>query len=817
MEYTVGQIAEILGINTFNSDLSEHVIKHPETDSRHIFNPESTLFFALKGNHTDGHHYIQNLIEKGVKVFVVNELPLLHDASVCFLQVSNVLTAIQKLAQHHRSTFQIPVIGITGSNGKTIVKEWLSVILQDKFNICKNPKSYNSQLGVALSVLDLNEEHQLAIFEAGISKKGEMELLQNMIQPTLGIFTNIGDAHQAGFSGMDDKTQEKLILFNKVSKLIYCRDYDSIFHHRRNYDNNIEWTYGDDGTYKVNYSLIQQSRSQLQIVLNDTVFEFNLTFHDEASIENVVHCIILSLELGMDPQSIQTGINQLQNLAMRMEQKEGINSCILINDSYSLDLKSLQLALQFVDQQNHQLPRTLILTDFAEQKNSGDVWTSVAYLLSKYQFTKLIAIGKDILHIQSLLSTDIRFYHYETTSKLIDNIDSLFFKNELILIKGARKFSLERVFQILSLSQHDTILEIDLKAIKHNVQVYRSLLNHDTKIMAVVKAAAYGSGHYEIAKLLEHKNIDYLAVAYPDEGKILRQKGIQTPIMVMNTGSADFSQLIDFQLEPEIYSMYQLTRLISEIGKSKGVKIHIKLDTGMHRLGFLEDDLQELISIMRANPQIEVKSIFSHLAGSDTQEWDAFTREQALLFESMSARILDHMNYKPLLHLLNSGGLARHPELQYDMIRLGIGMYGIDSDPVVSEKLEKVHTLKTRVSQLKWLSAGETISYNRSAKLESRSRIAVLSLGYADGLPRNAGIKGYSLWCDKQKLPLKGLVCMDMCMADVTSLPNIQEGTEIEVFGKNAAIEDLAKVVDSIPYEILCRISPRVKRVYLQD
>jgi alanine racemase len=816
MQYTIREIAEILNVTEYNRNYDELQLTHPEIDSRHIIKSESSLFFALKGNQVDGHSYIPELILKGVKAFVVNESFEIPDESVCYFKVQNVLRSIQKLASHHRSRFFIPVVGITGSNGKTIVKEWLSSILHNKFNICKNPKSYNSQLGVALSVLELNDTHQLGIFEAGISQQGEMAYLQEMIQPTIGLMTNIGDAHQSGFSGTDEKTREKLILFRGVSKFIFCKDYQSIDYHRKNDLNNVTWSFKEDADYKVLDVTKKDAGWFVKISHSDQILKFKLSFEDEASLENLIHCIVLSLELGLKSPSIQKGLDELHNLAMRLEQKEGINGCILINDSYSLDFKSLQLALQFVDQQNHQLPRTLVLTDFAEQRSPTD-WSSVEYLLNKYKIEKLIAIGKNIKSIQSFLSTEINYIQFDSTELLLDNINSLFLKDELILIKGARKFQLERVFQYLSLSKHDTILEIDLKSITHNLGIYKSLCNPNTKVMAVVKAAAYGSGHYEIARLLEHKKVDYFAVAYPDEGIVLRQKGIQTPIMVMNTGSADFSSLLDYQLEPEIFSLYQCHRLLKEIGRHTIVNIHLKLDTGMHRLGFLEEDLVELISFLKANPQLKIKSIFSHLAGSDSPIWDEFTREQARVFERMSNRIIDIMEEKPILHLLNSGGIARHIGFQYDMIRLGIGLYGLDSDPVISKQLEKVHTLKTRVSQVKSYNSGETVSYNRSGKLESNQRIAVLSIGYADGLPRNAGLKGYSVWANKKRHPLKGLVCMDMCMADVTRLEHVKEGTEIEIFGKNAPIEDLAERVNTIPYEILCRISARVKRVFLED
>ncbi len=817
MEYTVREIASILHISEYNEKLSDLLLQHPEVDSRYIMNPESTLFFALKGNQTDGHEYIPELKQKGVKAFVVSDSYMQNDDSLCFIRVKDVLHALQKLAAYHRSRFLIPVIGITGSNGKTIVKEWLASILQSKFNICKNPKSYNSQLGVALSVLELNESHQLGIFEAGISKAGEMKNLQEMIQPTIGLLTNIGDAHQSGFSGMEEKTLEKLILFEGVSKFVYCKDYESVDYHQKNHLNTVTWS----GKADADYQLVQRSRQDHGMILHikhaDSLFQFALNFENEASIENSMHCIVMALEFGLNPAVVQNGLNQLHNLTMRLEQKEGINGCILINDSYSLDFKSLQLALQFVDQQNHQMPRTLILSDFAEQKMNVDLWSSIAYLINTYQIQKLIAVGKQIKTIQKSLQPDIHYHQFDSTEKLIENLDSLYLKDELILIKGARKYQLESVFHLLSLSKHDSILEIDLKAITHNLQVYRSMLNKHTKIMAVVKAAAYGSGHYEIAKLLEHKKVDYLAVAYPDEGIILRQKNIQLPIMVMNAGTADFSTLLDYHLEPEIFSMQQLKRLLKEIGKNAIIKIHLKLDTGMHRLGFMQEDLNELIPFLSQNPQIKVKSIFSHLAGSDNELWDEFTRVQSGSFEQMTNRLLEVIPDKPLLHLLNSGGIARHHSLQYDMIRLGIGMYGIDSNPSIASQLEKAHTLKTRVCQVKWLEAGETVSYNRSGALETRKKIAVLSIGYADGLPRNAGIKGYSVWANKSRHNLKGLICMDLCMADVSSMDNVQEGTEIEIFGKNAPIEELAGLVDTIPYEILCGISPRVKRVFLQD
>lgn len=817
MNYRVSQLAEILNVKDYNRALSDVTILHVETDSRYIMHPESSAFFALQGIQKDGHAFINESIEKGIRVFIVSNYDPVSDDKLCFLKVANVLHALQKLASYHRSKFLIPVIGVTGSNGKTIVKEWLASLLQTKFQICKNPKSYNSQLGVALSVLELSEEHELAIFEAGISTVGEMDTLREMIQPTLGILTNIGDAHQAGFSGIDEKTREKLKLFDGVQKLIYCKDYESIDHHRKNHLNNLSWSQKLQAALQIQKVKKTNTGVQIDLSYNQKAYSFSLAFRDEASLENCMHVLTMCIDLGLTEFEIQSGLDHLHNLSMRLEQKEGINGCILINDSYSLDLKSLQLALQFVDQQNQQLARTLVLTDFAEQKNPAELWSSVAYLLEKYKIQKLIGVGHAIRSIQKYLSKDIKSYFVNTTEALLENSNLFNLHQELILIKGARIYRLEDFFQQLSLSKHDTILEIDLKSVTHNLHVYKSKLKPETKIMAVVKAAAYGSGHYEIARLLEHKKIDYLAVAYPDEGILLRQKGIQLPILVMNTGTSDFNSLFDYRLEPEIFSINQLQRLLQEVGRATPIKIHLKLDTGMHRLGFLKADVEDLCSILNQNKQIQVVSIFSHLSASDQPAFDDFTKEQSQLFLEMANCIIDSLGYKPLLHLLNSGGIARHADLQFDMVRLGIGLYGIDTDPELAKKLEKVHTLKTRVSQIKAYTPGETVSYNRSGKIINPSKIGVLSIGYADGLPRIAGSRAYRLHCGRIAVPLIGVVCMDMCMVDLSAVNQTYDGMEIEIFGKTSPIEELARISDTIPYEILCGITTRVKRVFLQD
>lgn len=817
MHYTVSELATILSADTNERLLVSSAMEYAEVDSRAILHPSKTVFFALKGSRQDGHDFIPELIASGVKVFVVNRIPETPDDAICWLKVPDVLIALQQLAAHHRKQFNIPVIGITGSNGKTVVKEWLYTLLQEKFKVCKNPKSFNSQLGVALSVLQLESHHDLAIFEAGISRKGEMSSLERMILPTLGIITNIGDAHQAGFSGIEEKTKEKLLLFTHSEKLIYCKDYPSIDYHRRPNLLNVRWSQKLPAEYQIESIKRNKKGVMLNLRHHQEIDAFTLHFHDDASLENIMHCIVMCLELGLTAKEIQHGIYQLHSLSMRLEQKEGIQGCLLINDSYSLDLKSLQLALQFVDQQNHELPRTLVLSDFAGHRDHSELLEGVAFLLEKHHVKKLIAIGKEIAQIKNYLPSQIRFFEFLTTESLLDQIETLELRNELILIKGSRKFGLERLFQQLSLSHHDTILEIDLKAVSHNLEVYRAMLPTGVRIMAIVKAAAYGSGHYEIARLLDQGRVHYLAVAYTDEGILLRQKGIQLPIMVMNTGLVDFNTLMNYRLEPEIFSIPQLERCLQDLSEYPVIPIHIKLDTGMHRLGFQENDMQNLKSILQANPKLQIKSIFSHLSASDQADFDEFTRLQASNFEAMVASLLSVLPNRPLLHLLNSGGIARHPSLSYSMVRLGIGLYGFDADAQVKQRLEVVHTLKTRIAQIKQYPAGETISYNRSGQLHGPSKIGVLSIGYADGLPRIAGVKAYKLHLNRHKVPLIGLVCMDMCMVDLTGLDNVVEGMEIEVFGKNAALEELAALCDTIPYEILSGISGRVKRIFLQD
>lgn len=817
MRYTVAELGAILSCDTYERSFALYNIEHAETDSRSVLHPATTVFFALQGSRSNGEDFIHQLAGEGVRAFVVDSRCELDLRDACLLRVPSVLGALQQLAKHHRKQFQIPVMGITGSNGKTIVKEWLYTLLRERYRVCKNPKSYNSQLGVALSVLELDQSHEIALFEAGISQTGEMGRLREMIQPTHGLITNLGDAHQAGFASPDDKALEKLQLFRDATTFIYRKDYASIDALASVHGGGISWSQKLKADYNIERLHKKPYGLSLQLRHGNALHSFDIPFEDEASLENGMHCIVAALELGLTAEEIQRGLRQLHALRMRLEQKEGLRGCLLINDSYSLDLKSLQLALQFVDQQNQTMPRTLVISDFAGQQADDGLPEGVAQLAAKYQVQKLIAVGPMMARLRSLLDGKIAFLHFPDADALLAHSDALGLHDELVLIKGARHFRLERFFDALSLSQHDTTLEIDLKAVAHNLACYRSLAGRGVKCMAVVKAAAYGSGHYEIARLLEFHGVDYLAVAYPDEGIALRQKGIRLPILVLNSGGVDFNRLAEYRLEPEVYSLRQLQRLLQETGGEGIAGIHIKFDTGMNRLGFGERDLPALASLLLENPQLEVRSLFSHLAASDRPEHDEFTHRQAKAFEAMSSYLQGVLPRPAMKHLLNSGGLARHPQYAFDMVRLGIGLYGFDADPGVARRLEKVHSLKTRIAQVRNVESGETVSYNRSGKLASAGKIGVLSIGYADGLPRQAGAAAWPVWIYRQRAPLVGNVCMDLCMVDLSGVEHCTEGMEVEVFGKNAPLELLAEATGTIPYEILCRISGRVKRIFLQD
>lgn len=816
MKYRIVEIADFFNANC-TSELSNILIDHVEIDSRHLLVPEHTLFIAIKGTHRDGHEYIPELIDRGVRVFIVSDPKYIDHQRACFILVNDTVTALQEFAKHHRKSFQIPIIAVTGSNGKTIIKEWLSIILSKQYKVCKNPKSYNSQIGVALSLLELDETHQVGIFEAGISQQGEMQTLEKMIQPQYGILSNIGDAHQSGFETIESKLYEKLKLFESSSQLILHQDIIDTFHIKP--FNGLVIGEKKDAQFLILDKKKLNNHTAIKLQYQAKQYQFDLHFIDEASIENALSAIAMSILMNMDELNIQKSLDEFQNLAMRLEVKEGLRQCTLINDSYSLDLKSLELALRLLDQQDTNKNRVLIISDFASLSHEETLFNKLIHFIQVYRITKVVTVGSIIGIIKNYLPVGISHFHYFSTEELIARYHEANFQNEVILLKGARKFQFEKFFNEIAASKHDAILEIDLKALDNNIKKIKDILPYQTKIMLIVKAAAYGSGNYEIAQFLEKKKVDYFAVAYADEGLLLREKGITTPILVMNTGSSDFKLMADHHLEPEIYSLYQCKKIESELPKNYTIAVHVKLDTGMHRLGFIEQDIEALIHWFKSNPNVHVKSIFSHLAASDLSEHDEFTQFQNQKFKSLSSQIIKSLGYTPMLHLLNSNGIMRFSHLddyRYDLVRIGIGMYGVGltSD---THGMEKVHCLKAKVIQVKSISKGESISYNRSGLMQRTGRIAIISIGYSDGIPRSLSGEKYKFFINGHYVPLIGVVCMDFCMIDISDYSDIHEEMEVEIFGKNASLSDLSRACATIDYEILTGISSRVKRIFILD
>ncbi len=795
-------------------------IRHLLTDSRKIKHTEGALFFALKGMRFDGHSFIQDLIEKGVRCFIVNrnfELPELK--SLSFIRVDDPLAALQKLAKHHREQFDTTVIGITGSNGKTIVKEWLYHILKDNFNIVRSPRSYNSQIGVPLSVWQMKKEHNLAIFEAGISEEGEMNRLQEIIQPCIGIFTNLGSAHDIGFINEQHKLTEKSILFKDADFLVYASEYreaDSYF--TSNLDL-IKIRWGEGEQFKLNIESIISSEDNTIIIASWDGEEYNIEipFNDKASIENAIHCWVISFMMKVDQLKVKEAMKHLPSLSNRLEMKAGINGCTLIDDSYSNDFQSLEIALDFLNRQNKKDTRTVILSGFEGESERSNIKEQLAELFESYNISRLITVGA---MFEELEFPKIECIHYPSTNVLIANISKLHFRNEAILIKGARSYAFEKIGVELSRQSHQTILEIDLQAMAFNYQQYKSRLKPGTKIMAMVKAFAYGSGITEVAGLIEDLKANYLTVAYPDEGVVLREAGIKTPIMVMNSASGDCERMVQFSLEPEIYSI-ELLKTWAEFLEHKPLQhypIHLKIDTGMNRLGFKFDDMDVLFEVLKdAVPWVKIASVFSHLASSDNLQHRDFVLKQIERFKKAVAIIDFHFEEGTLKHILNSSGVAQYPEAQMDMVRLGIGMYGVD--PSKKIPLQQVLTLKSFISQIKTIQEGETVGYGRSWVAKQETKVAIIGIGYGDGYSRSFSNGKGKVYINGSMAKVIGNVCMDMTMVDVTSIEGVEEGMEVVIFGASPApdVNDLAKAIDTIAYEVMTGISGRIKRVFISE
>ena len=805
------QLAAITGGHTVlfskDRDVTQLLI-----DSRKVVGGEDSLFFAIHGQHHDGHDYIPALYRQGVRQFIT-ERPIdtagLDDANI--LQVDSSITALQTLAAHHRNRFTIPIVGITGSNGKTIVKEWLYQLLSKSFSIVKNPGSYNSQLGVPLSVWQLQSHHELGIFEAGISQTGEMEKLAHIIRPTLGIFTNIGPAHDEGFASLEDKIHEKLKLFRHADLIIYCRDHarvhDAIQHEGLPA---LSWGYSDGPGLS-----IAREAGQYRVSAGSQSFTVSLPFADAASVENCFHCIAVMHHLGLSVAAIQENIQELRAIPMRLELKEGINQSQIIDDSYNNDLAGLQISLEFLANQYHKTQRRLILSDILQSGlEPAALATRIRELVMKNKVDRFVGIGPVLTAYRDWFDSRAQFF--ASTDDFLAHFDVSQLQNEVILVKGARTFQFEKITRRIQRRVHGTIMEIDLGAIVHNLNFFRARIRPATKIMVMVKAFAYGSGSTEIANILQYHKINYLGVAYADEGIELRKNNISLPILVMNPSEESFAQMAAYNLEPEVYSFKTLQSLLN-FQNGKACKIHLKLDTGMHRLGFEEEDLPTLIALLQEHKHLHVASIFTHLAGADEKEHDTFSRQQAQDFARWADQISAALGYKPIYHVLNSPGILRLPDLQMDMVRLGIGLYGVDPTPYKFDQLQPVATLKTLISQIKHIPAGETIGYGRRGKAEKDLTLGTIAIGYADGFSRAFSRGVGEVLIRGQRAKVLGNVCMDMTMVDITHIPEAQEGDEVIVFGGSLPIQEVAARVNTIPYEILTSTSERVKRVFVAE
>jgi alanine racemase len=794
------------------SSFKDKIITELTIDSRKASVSEGSLFFAIRGARNDGHDHIQELYNRGVRQFVVERnITFTHFNDVNVLQVKSSVEALQLIAASHRKQFSIPVIGITGSNGKTIIKEWVYQLLSKDYNCIKNPGSYNSQVGVPLSVWQMQPYHQLGIFEAGISREGEMENLQRIINPTLGIFTNIGSAHDEGFQNEKNKIQEKLTLFKNVEKLIYCVDHVAI-HNQIAQTNIPTLSWGFTGEPSIKIELLHDSVYSLKY--KEHQFELTLAFRDSASIENTFHCVALLIHLNFNQQQIQERINFLQAIPMRLELKEGINQCYLIDDTYNNDLGGLQISLDFLTNQKHKKNKRLILSDIQQSGLAEEeLVKKIALLVNSNNLQHFIGIGSSLVKYKHFI--EVSGEYFNSTDEFLQNFNIEKLQEEIILIKGARAFQFEKIVAQLQRKVHGTVVEIDLDAMVHNLNYFKSRLAHKTKVMAMVKAFAYGSGSSEVASLLQYHNIDYLGVAYADEGIELRKNNIALPIMVMNPSEESFASIQLYDLEPEIYSFKILDSLLKSLN-NKPCKIHIKVDTGMHRLGFEENDADKLIGILLANPQLRVASIFSHLAGADDAIHDDFSKHQAEHFKNFADALSMHLGYKPLYHVLNSSGILRLSQYQFDMVRLGIGLYGVDPTSNGFNELKPVATLKSIISQIKTISPGETIGYGRRGKADKSTTIATIAIGYADGYNRAFSRGVGEVLINGQRAKVIGNVCMDMTMIDITGI-DAKEGDEVIIFGKGLPIQEVAAKINTIAYEILTNTSDRVKRVFVAE
>ena len=825
MTYSIEKVTTLIGAHRYGEHPAQ--IGFLLTDSRSLCFPEETLFFALRSGRNDGHDFIPDLYRRGVRNFVVDTLPenritAYPDAN--FLKVLSPLEALQRLAERHRDEFDIPIVGITGSNGKTIVKEWLFQILSPSMSVTRSPRSYNSQIGVPLSVWLLGEQSEVGVFEAGISQPGEMLALRDIIQPTIGVITNVGTAHQENFNSVEQKVKEKLILFHDAQTIVYPKDDETIARCVAEGDfrgEHLAWSMADakaplyikgvekgDTSTTVTYSY-KGSEEQSYV----------LPFIDEASVENSITCAAVSLALGVKPEQIAQRMKGIEPVAMRLEVKQGQHGCTLINDSYNSDINSLDIALDFISRRpDHKgRRRTLILSDILQSgMKKHELYKEVSDLCLKRGVEKFIGIGNDLMTEADSIEVGEKYFFADTAS-FVKSATFASLHDEVILIKGARAFGFDSITELLEQKVHETILEVNLRALVDNLNYYRSFMKPETKLVCMVKANAYGAGAVEVAKTLQDHRVNYLAVAVADEGVTLRKNGITSNIMIMNPEMTAFKTMFDYDLEPEVYSFRLLDALV-KAAQREGITnypVHIKLDTGMHRLGFNPvKDIDELIERLKNQNAIIPRSVFSHFVGSDSDDFDSFSEMQFNLFDEASRKLQAAFPHKILRHICNSAGIEHFPERQLDMCRLGLGLYGIDSRD--NHILNNVSTLKTTILQLRDVPKEETVGYSRKGHLSRDSRIAAIPIGYADGLNRHLGRGNCYCLVNGQKAPYVGNICMDVAMIDVTGIP-CKEGDTVEIFGNDLPVTVLSEVLDTIPYEVLTSVSDRVKRVYYQD
>jgi Alr-MurF fusion protein len=817
---TSSEIAEIVnGRLTGNPEL---IVADIVTDSRQLSYTDGLAFFAIKGKNHDGHLFIDNLYKKGVRIFVVEKLPenpgAYADAS--FIETGNTIAALQDLAAYKRKSFNSPVIAVTGSAGKTIVKEWLADILGLSLPVIRSPKSFNSQVGVPLSVWKLNEKYKLGIFEAGISLPGEMEKLQRVIKPEVGVITNIGDAHGENFPDNEAKATEKLKLFSHASSIIYCSDHkiinrllktDNIFNSKELIDWSCE---NKDAAIFVKEFTQPGNRTRIEMSFKGKTYEFIIPFSDRASVENAITAASVCLALKTDPETIKKGLASLVSVAMRMELKTGINNCQLIEDYYNSDPGSLGMAIEYLKVQNSR-KTTLILSDFVQSgRDEKELYSEVAERVRKAGIDRFIGIGPALARNSSLFNPDAVFYY--STEELILHFNPAEYSGEIILLKGARKFEFEKIGKLLEQQVHQTVLEVNLDAIAHNLNEFRRHLDPGTRIMAMVKAFAYGAGPAEIAGLLEFHRVSYLGVAYADEGVELRNAGVTLPVVVMNPDLSSSEIIIRYGLEPVIFSLSSLGQF-AEVASKHGLvqyPVHIKIDSGMHRLGFMPDEIRDLTAWIKTTESLKVASVFSHLAASEDPAFDAFTHRQVKVFLEAVAEIKKAAGYSFLRHICNSAGIVRFPQYQFEMVRPGIGIYGTGEFNGLN--LKPAGRFKTRISQVKRIPGGEPVGYGCTDVSDKERVIGILPVGYADGFNRKLGNRNGIMFIRNKRVPVIGNVCMDMCMVDITGL-NAEVGDETEIFGENIRIEELAAKCQTIPYEILTSIPARVKRVFFRE